>query len=241
MEKIFDSYSNAKFYKRLYNTFPYHAKAQLKKKSNILEYKFVPWKERYDVILLWDYNYNVKLCKILGNILWKFHFKNCKIRSWYENICLKRNYVNWVNFIHSNLYEWNIHGDLHLRNIIVNENWIFFIDRLSERGDIMFDFPFIMSLLWFRFKTNNKKYLDYIVVFFIHYSKYIKWCKWDFFVSFRNNFINYWIICSKISDEREDFPEWKYWKEISKRLQNENDFIWFITRLYNDWYNSSRV
>lgn len=231
MEKFFDSYSKAKFYKELYNNFPRHAKATLKKNSNIIEYKFIQWKVWYDVIS-WDYNHNIRLCKFLGNILWKFHFKNCNIISWYEKICLNRDYVKWANFINSCLYEWNIHGDLHLRNIIIGEHWMFFIDRLSNKWDIMFDFPFIMSLLWFRFTTKDKKYLDYIIIFFIHYSKYIKWQKKDFFVSFRNNFINYWVICSKISKEREDFPEWRFWEKISKNLQKESDFIWFINKLY---------
>ena len=33
MEKVFDSYSNANFYKKLYNTFPYHVKAKIRKKQ----------------------------------------------------------------------------------------------------------------------------------------------------------------------------------------------------------------
>ena len=232
IKKEFKNYSEARYYKKLYNSFPNHAKALLKKSDNTLYYKYIPWKEWNDLIHKWYFD-NIHRCRFLWNSLWKLHFKNCKIISWYENVCLKRDYVSSDSiFCKSCMYEWIIHWDLHLRNIIVNDSWMFFIDRLKERWDIMFDFSFIMSFLWFRFDTKNKKYIDYIINFFNTYVKYIKWSKKDFFVSFRNNFINYWIVCSSIAEQRSDFPEWKYWKNISKHLINEYDFISFILRCY---------
>lgn len=232
VKKEFENYSEAKYYKNLYNSFPNHVKAFLNKDSNSLYYQYITWKEWNELIHKWYFD-NIHRCRFLWNLLWKLHFNDCKITAWYDNICLKRNYVaSSTVFCKSCLYEWIIHGDLHLKNIIINESWMFFIDRLRDEWDIMFDFPFIMSFRCFRFQTKDNKYLDYILNFFITYVKYIKWFKKDFFTSFRNNFINYWIVCSNIAEQRGDFQEWKYWNFLSEYLIEESDFIWFIWKCY---------
>lgn len=231
-KKVFLNYSEASYYKSIYNTFPNHAKWFLKKKSNVVYYNYIQGKEWGEVIHGW-YTENINRCKFFWNILWKFHFKHCKISAWYENICRNRNYVQDGSvFYKSCLYEWFIHWDLHLKNIIINDSWIFFIDRLLEYWDIMFDFPFIMSFLCFRYEKKDLKYLDYILIFFIYYSRHIIWSKKAFFTSFRNNFINYWIVCSKIAKQRSDFSEWRYWEIISQCLVKEMDFISFIENCY---------
>ena len=232
MEKEYSDYKETKFYKHIYNTFPRHAKGYIiKKYPNRLKYKYIPGKEWRELLMEEKKSVNIKLCKFLWKILWKFHFHWYKIISWYEKICRDRASIKIPNmFKHSKLYYGHIHWDLHLKNIIINSSWMFFIDRYSKMGDIMFDFPFIMSFLCMRWETKNSDYIDYIYSFFGTYQNFIPYPKKDFFISFRNNFINYGRIVQKIAEKKTEFWEWKYWEQISNLLINEKNFITFIRK-----------
>ena len=228
MYKFFQTYAEAKHYKRLYNMFPRHVKASMSKWKNFIFYRYISWAD-WESVLDGDNEYNLKLCRYLWNLLGKIHFQNLKIRKGYEKICFARGYVpKKSSFLKSKYYYGYIHWDLHLKNIIVNNSWLFFIDRLSEQWDIMFDFSFIMSFICFWLQTKDRKYLDYIVNFFITYKRYIKWSTDDFFISFRNNLINYGFVVKKIAEKKRSFPEWNNWVYLSQLLQNEKNFMTFI-------------
>jgi hypothetical protein len=226
MEKIFINSDEASYYQWLYNTFPCHVKATVKK--NKLIYDYIPGEERYTLVQNKS-ALNSLLFKNLGRILWKFHFTNCEISSHYEMICANRGYIQDIETFHpSKYYFWTIHWDLHLRNVIISINKIYVLDRLSSTGDILFDFPFIMQLLCFWIMKQDREYITYITDFFSTYIEFISWSKDDFFIAFKNNFINYWLVCKEISKRRNDFPEREYGDVISNRLLHKRDFLQFI-------------
>jgi hypothetical protein len=138
MEKKFTTSDEAQHYQSLYNTFPHHV--QGKGFGNIFKYDYIPWEERYTVVQE-KIPMNLSLFREFWDILWKFHFERCKITNKYEKICSDRGYWNDASvFLASNYYFWTIHGDLHLRNIIIHNKQIHILDRLSETGDILMVF-----------------------------------------------------------------------------------------------------
>ena len=230
MQKSFRDNEEAQYYTWLYNNFPLHVRASCV--WDILEYDYIPGIDRQEVIMTKDKS-NHQLLENFWDILWKFHFSNCTISDNYDKICLERGYIDTPTiFIPSKYFFWNIHWDLHFRNIIIQNNTtLVIIDRLLEKWDILWDFPFIMSLLCFWIKENDYKYIEYIKSFFVWYSPHIVWDHNDFFISFRNNFLNYWLVCYEISKTRNDFKERCYWKAISNLLSQETNFLSFIYKL----------
>jgi hypothetical protein len=226
MEKCFNSELDAEKYVNLYNTFPHHVKAN--KIWNKLQYDFVPWND-WQSLITDTKKSNETLLLNLWNILWDFHFSECEITEGYEIVCHERGYIkDKKTFIASKQYLGNIHWDLHFKNIIIKNDKLTVIDRLLERWDILRDFPFIMSLLCYWEMKKDSIYITYIKLFFESYTRFIVWDLTDFFVSFRNNFINYWIVCFNISKKRRDFLERWYWKSISNRLKTHHNFLSFL-------------
>jgi len=230
VRKAYKSEDESKKKELLFNSFPYHVSALAI--DNFLIYKYIYW-DTLDAFIMNNADIDViNIFKRMWQILWRIHFEYSVIVPFYERICYNRWYIhdNKV-FSKTNLYLGTIHWDCHMRNVIIDDdNNLYFIDRMSGYGDIMYDFPFIMSLLWYYYLYNNTKYLYFILAFFEEYEKFIKGDIDEFYSSFRNNFINYWIVCYKLS-KKNPFKEWIFWKKISCLLRNEKSFKKFIINI----------
>lgn len=224
--KTFGSKNEARRICKLYNTFPYHVKAKTSEEKLIYNYIVGDTLQS----ILNDKPRSTEVLKSLGSILSEVHFIGCKVLPGYETICRDRNYFpDPSKFITSNQYTSKIHGDLNTRNIIVSsDNKITLIDRYAERGDIMFDFTFIMSILCQYLLTNDIEYKLMITIFFNEYIKRIK-DKEGFFRSFRNNFLGYGYYVYYDTDHRlNDFKEWSEGIKIAQELSKYNSFLDYL-------------
>lgn len=212
-------------YQYLFNTFPNHVSSIVE--GDKLTYTYVEGKLLEEML-----NENLEslreIFQKLGEILGKVHFENIEIKDSYLPTLLQRGHFPYPNYFSSSkLFLGSIHGDLNPENIIITyENFIVFIDRLDSYGDIMFDFPFIMSLLCKK-KSNNASLIKNLLdIFFSSYFKYNKIPEKEFFISFRNNFLNYgyFLYEHQKNSDRPFFMEWKKSKSISNDLAKFQDF-----------------
>ena len=154
----------------LYNTFRYHVKAIPVFTTLIYKYKKGPtlWELINQGV---DYH-ELRLIMIdLARKLSKNH-ENYKILECnYSDVCGERNINHDSKFVSESYFFSKIHGDLNTRNIIIgSDNRVFFIDRLSHNGDMLFDFTFILSILCVYYKSGDSKYLFAVKDFFDIYD-----------------------------------------------------------------------
>ena len=223
--KTFDSDIETKRICDLYNSFSHHVQARTQ--GNQLIYKYVKG-ETLGTIL--NETQRVReVMKNLGVILRSIHFEDYQITPSYDAVCKSRNlFPDFSKFITSNQYMSRIHGDLNTQNIIISkDNQITFIDRMSDRGDIMFDFTFIMSILCRYLITKEIDYKLMITDFFSEYSKGIR-DKKDFFTSFRNNFMGYGYFVYNDDLHRKDFTEWSEGEKIAQGLSEVDTFLNYL-------------
>ena len=91
----------------------------------------------------------------------------------------------------------------------------------------MYDFTFIMSILCFYIKTQNKEYLKLLDLFWKNYNILLK-SKDDFFISFRNNFINYGNLVAEDTLNHSAFPEWRYGHLVSEEIEKHSTLSEFL-------------
>lgn len=168
------------------------------------------------------------------------HRKHTIISNNYDRICKERRINTNVRFVSRSYYYSKIHGDINTENIIVrSNNTILFIDRMCYKGDLLFDFTFILSILCYYYQTDNFNYLVLIRDFFDIYER-IFIDKNEFYCSFRDNFLNYCFYAYNDSGNLHRFPEWQYCLHIVKELSsftNFNDFLYYKIRSNPGYYN----
>ena len=225
--KKFDSCKKAKYFSRLYNSFPNHVKSFTFR--NFLIYRYSKG-ETLEKLILSKKDISevmINLSKKMNSI----HFNNYKIIKNYKQVCLDRElYKKKRNFKDCYSYYSVIHGDLNPRNIIIDEEKITFIDRLSEKGDIMFDFTFIINMLCIKYTNNDKSQIKYIKIFFENYLKGIK-NKTNFYDAFTNNIFNYlYFIYYSNYYKSLPFEEWKEIPRIMIDLEKSKNFEEFLDK-----------
>ena len=232
VEKFYQDAKAAQLYSSLFSSFKYHAKP-LKLTANRLTYQYVSGDELKVILKNPDSTKARTAMRSLGSRLSENHKKYSLTNGIYGSICRDRAIISKPShvFIDSGYYFGNIHGDLNTKNIIVDEDGdIFFIDRLSETGDMMFDFTFVMSLLCNYLENHNRAYLDLVRVFFNSYTHILE-SPDDFFRSIRNNFINYGQLVARDSTHHSEFPEWTHGSEIADSLIGFNSFTEYLDSL----------
>lgn len=228
--KEFNTLAEAKRIVNLYNSFSKHVNAE--QRLNTIVYNYIPGNTLEETIIT-NPDLAIQILEELGTTLAQIHFKDYQTTNKYENSCKNRaHYTKKEDFIPSIGYWGTIHGDLNTQNIIVSEKEkIVFIDRMEEKGDILFDFPFIMSILC---KYENKKnhiYKSMINSFLKPYKKESNISD-DFFVSFRNNFLNYgYYIYGQKNNKPPFFQEWKFAKKVSNDLVRHESFLDYVEEM----------
>lgn len=106
---------------------------------------------------------------------------------------------------------------------LAEDNKVVFIDRLSFKGDLLFDFTFILSMVCHYYRSCDIKYLVAVKIFFDNYDN-IFTDKDSFYNSFRDNFINYCTYAYNDSEHRKSFPEWSFCKILSEELSKFASF-----------------
>ena len=228
IKKLFSNNKETLRYAKLFNTFPHHVRT-VRVENNKLVYQYVHG-ETLDKIISNNNSETELIMKKLGEILGKIHFRKFKFLPNYDILCAQRKYYpDHSKFIPSVGYNSIIHGDLNTKNIIINQKKEkIFIDRLEARGDILFDFSFILSLLYAYKKSEKKEYKKYIQIFFKSYLKYVV-LKKNFWISFRNNYMNYgYLRYQSYQKGNRTFPEWKWGKDMAEKLSQFPNFISFI-------------
>ncbi|MEI7087645.1 hypothetical protein WCU61_16355 [Pectobacterium versatile] len=230
VEKHCSTYVDAITMMRQFNSFPFHVNSKVD--SNVVSYKFITGDTFEQAILARRDNVST-LINNFAHILGCVHWDEPILISNYEQLCEERLIYksrHVVGTTHG--YFSRIHGDLHLGNIVVTkDDDIFFIDRLRQCGDVMFDFPFILSLLCFyQFKKDDYFY-TLVINFFSIYERYVD-DKDNFYRAFLVNFINYSRFVSVHQKHfLPKFPESKYAAKLSQLAVHYKDFKAFIEAL----------
>jgi hypothetical protein len=231
VEKICSTKEEARRLWGLFKTFPNHARPYLA--DNKVIYDFVE-ASMFQEIILSKHLDSFMLIKQLANVLGDFHWKHLVTVANYDKICFERKFYDRPElYLPSYGYFTQIHGDCHLRNILITgQNNIVIIDRLRKCGDLMYDFSFILSLICFGFKYQDLFFINLIRDFFSFYERHID-DKNNFYTALRNNLINYALFASKIyQNSSPPFEEWKYGKEISQGLANYPEFRVFVEKKF---------
>lgn len=228
--KRYKDNNEAKKHYLLYNGFPYHVHPS-RVKGSYLIYKYV----KGDLL---NNHFNKKtrntklLLSRLGRVLAKIHFSNkAKKLVNYHKICARRNIYPKKEVFHnqkSTSYYSKIHGDAHARNLIVKKNnSLVFIDRMRGQGDVLFDFPVLLSLLCSSVLKKDPFYLDLSKNFLDGYYSIAPNNKL-FHKGFILNMINFSYLSPKFSKK---IPEWRIGKRIANQLANHEDIFEFISHL----------
>ncbi|EQA4236017.1 hypothetical protein ACX2XH_002147 [Serratia marcescens] len=221
------SRGDARALHRQYNTFPSHVSCQLK--ESIVNYSYVTGETLESVVLRKDERAPLLLTQ-LARTLGQLHWNHELIIKNYERICSERVKENTfhINDITYGYFS-QIHGDAHLRNMLVTPEYkLVFIDRMRQCGDILYDFPFILSLLCLELRRRDGYFYSLVSVFFQCYENYVD-DKVNFYRAFMVNFINY----AKIARETYNnavppFKEWKSAQELVEATKDYGDFKTFL-------------
>ncbi|MHC5738638.1 phosphotransferase [Nostoc sp.] len=231
VEKICSTKQEATRLWGLFKTFPNHTHPYLV--DNKVIYDFVK-ASMFQEIILSKHPDSFNNIKQLANVLGNFHWKHLVTVANYDKICFERKFYERPEvYLPSYGYFTQIHGDCHLRNILITgQNNIVIIDRLRKCGDLMYDFSFILSLLCLGFKYQDSFFINLIGNFFYFYERYID-DKKNFYTAFRNNLLNYALFAYKTyQNSSPPFEEWKYGREISEELANYPEFKGFVQKKF---------
>lgn len=227
VEKKCQFSSDARALHRQYNSFPAHVRSQLQGCS--INYLFTTG-ETLEVIVRERHGRVSELVNNLADFLAKLHWAEPIIIKEYEKICAVRK-LDRFQEINENTYGYftRIHGDLHLRNILMAPNYeLVFIDRMRQCGDMMYDFPFILSLLCFERIYNDGYFHSLVVGFFQVYEQYVDDID-NFHRAFLVNFINYAQIAhATYMKSSPPFEEWVKAAGLSMSASCYNDFKTFL-------------
>lgn len=214
---------------RQFCSFPRHVRSQLQ--GNTLRYPFVAG-ETLESCLLAKEAHASSLMVQLADVLAQVHWNAVITIEHYEAICTarrqtppgKRNEATYGYFT-------RIHGDLHLRNLLVTpEHELVFIDRMRYCGDMLYDFPFMLSLLCFECRYRDGYFHHLAVTFFRHYERYIDEPH-NFYRAFLVNFINYAHIAYETHRHATPpFHEWKHAGTLASAAAGYDDFKTFLLR-----------
>lgn len=231
VSKTYPSDTLAAHFTSLYNSFPHHVKAH--KVGDSLRYDFVEGTLLSDMLRKAPEKARAPLVR-LAKYLASAHSQGVRIRPGYEAVCERRaHFSNPQLFMPSGYYSGWIHGDLNTRNIIVTETGdTVLIDRMKERGDILFDFTFVMSMICLFEESQDTVYLTLLEAFLLEYALWLS-DPHDFFVSFRNNFMNYGYLVANDVVHQKQFPEWAFGKSIAINLASHPDFLSYLHAQYS--------
>ncbi|NOH71651.1 hypothetical protein F0225_09925 [Vibrio pectenicida] len=215
---------------RLFNSFPYHVKANQLEKE--VQYSFVSGMTLEKQVFS-EQKGAFKSIAQLAHYLGEIHWHSPILFPDYANICHQRG-ATVIKNNHCYGYFSQIHGDLHFRNMIVDDNnKLIFIDRMRACGDIYYDFPFVVSLLGQARQTKKAFYVDLVEVFFCNYELYVD-KKDNFYQAFLVNFIHYCHIASRTHKNIiPAFQEWSDADKIAEIASKYSCFKEFLRQEYN--------
>lgn len=229
--KRFSKNDEAVRYAQLYRTFSHHVQPYSVINSDI-KYKYINGMTLQVAIGNTGANKMIDIFRMLASALAENHRDFTIEAHSYGDICASRGHYKDTSVFHpSSYYRSTIHGDLNTGNIIVSdEDKIVFIDRLSDYGDMLYDFTFIMSLLCLYIANRDKRYLFLIEAFFDVYEQILPDTE-DFYKSLRNNFINYGMVVSKDQHHIAQFPEWRFGNRVSEDLVSYENFRQYLSNM----------
>lgn len=227
IQKYCDLASDARVLHRQFNSFPSHVNGHLN--NNTVNYNFING-ETLECTVLKKTEASSTSIKQLAHTLGDLHWSNAIKIKQYGKVCTERGF-NKNQKIKSSTYGYftQIHGDLHLRNMLVTtDGELIFIDRMRQCGDLMFDFPFILSLLCFSRAYNDNYFYSLVVSFFSIYEQYVE-DKLNFYRAFLINFVNYaQVAYAAYQNSTPPFTEIENAAKLSKSAANYNDFNSFL-------------
>lgn len=232
VKKNCHSLVDARVLHRLYSNFPLHVGCQLK--GNVINYSYVAGETLESVVLGKDEHAALLLIQ-LAKALGQLHWNNVLIIKNYDKICSERRKKN-IHCANDTIYGYfsQIHGDAHLRNILVTPEYkLVFIDRMRQCGDVLYDFPFILSLLCLECTWRDGYFYSLVSVFFQCYEDYVD-NKVNFYRAFMVNFISYAKIAHEnYNDTMPPFNEWKAAQGLVEAAKDYGDFKTFLISYFD--------